>query len=286
MRSIAVICDTGTNTPQDFIDAHDIRVVPLRINFANGDTFESGVTIDSETLVSRLATEVPKTSLPSPEAISDAFKQAQADGYKAAVFVSISSGLSATFDTVSLVAQQFKDFPIAVIDSKSIGVAAGMVVMEAVRAIKAGVPFSMLNEVLEDIVRKTHVFFAVDSLEYLHKGGRINDAIYRIGQVLNIKPIITCASDGRYKLAQKARGFQRALETEIKLVTQEAQKLNHVRLAISSFHNESLAQELERELRERISNVVEVVQSSVSPDLLVHTGPSLVGIAVTEAPRP
>ncbi len=280
-QRIAVITDSGTDTPADFAAEHDVRVVPLRISYADGSSYESGVDITPHELVERLDEEIPKTSLPSPERIRAAFEQARADGYVAAVFVTISSGLSATYETVHLMASQLEDFPTLVVDTKSIGVAAGLVVMEAVRKIEAGVPFELLDRELTAASERTHVFFSVQTLEFLRKGGRISEAIYRIGSVLNIKPVMTCSEkDGRYVIAKKARGWQNALDTEVRLAEEQARRWPHVRLAICCFENDALADKLEAALLRQIDNAIEVVRSGVSSDLLVHTGPSLVGVAV------
>ena len=232
-QRIAVLTDTGSDCPADFAAAHDVRVVPLRINYSDGSSYESGVDISTEEVVRRFEQEIPKTSLPSPERIADELARAKADGYKAAVFVSISSGLSATCDTVRMVARTIDDFPVIVIDTLEIGVAAGFVVMEAVRQIEAGVPFCDLEQTLTLVARNTDVFFTVRDLEYLRKGGRITEAIYRLGSVLNIKPVLTCDEEGHYVIAKKARGWDRALDTEVKLIAAIAQKHPKVRLAVS-----------------------------------------------------
>lgn len=280
-QRIAVITDSGTDTPASFVAKHDIRVVPLRIYYSDGSSYESGVTITSAEVVERFKEEIPKTSLPSPDTIDDTFRRARADGYKAAVFVTISSGLSATYETVSMVARQQKDFPVIVVDSKSIGAAAGLVVMEAARQIESGVPFTSLSRTLEITSRKTSVFFSVKTLEYLRRGGRINEATYRLGSVLNIKPVLTCNEAGRYVTIAKPRGWKRALDTEIKLAEEEARKYPKVRLAVCcSDACESHLMEMDRALRRQIDNATEIVHSGVSPDLIVHTGPYLVGVAV------
>lgn len=280
-QRIAVICDTGTDTPEDFVRAHDIRVVPLRINYSDGSSYESEVDITSAEVVRRFDQEVPTTSLPSPERLMDTLRQVRADGYVSAVIVTISSGLSATFETASMVARQAaEDFPVAVVDTKNIGLAAGMVVMEAARLIEQGVPFARLAEALAVVAEKTRVFFSVQKLDFLRKGGRISEAVYRVGSVLNIKPVLTCDDEGRYAIAKKARGWQRALDTEVRLAEEQARQWAKVRLGICCFENDALFAQLEDALRRQIDNVVEVVRSSVSPDLLVHTGPTLVGVAV------
>ena len=124
-KRIAVLTDSGTNTPAEFIAAHDIRVAPLRINYSDGTTYESTVNITPEQIASRFDQEIPSTSLPSPEKIHTLFDDVKASGYDAAVFICISSGLSATCDTVRMIAQDISDLPITVIDTKNIGIAAG-----------------------------------------------------------------------------------------------------------------------------------------------------------------
>ena len=120
-QRIVVITDSGTDTPADFVAAHDIRVVPLRINYSDGSTYENGVDITAEEVVERFAEEIPTTSLPSPMKIRETFERAKRDGYKGAVVVTISSGLSATFETIGMVARQMEDFPVVMVDTKSIG---------------------------------------------------------------------------------------------------------------------------------------------------------------------
>lgn len=280
-QRIAILTDTGTDTPSDFARAHDVRVVPLRITYSDGTTYESGRTITPAEVVARFAEEVPMTSLPSPEHIADAFRQARRDGYERAVFVGISSGLSATCETVRMVARQLADFPVEVVDSRSIGVAAGMVVMEAAHQVEQGVPFASLRHTLADVAGHTSVFFSTTTLDYLRHGGRISEAVYRLGTLLNLKPVITCDESGRYAVAKKCRGWRRALDAEVALAEERARAYPKVRLAICCSEScERHLMELERALRRQVVNAVEIVHSGVSADLLVHTGPDLVGIGV------
>ena len=280
-QRIAVITDTGTDTPADFVAKHDVRVVPLRINYSDGTGYECGVDITTDEVVARFEQEIPKTSLPSPEKITDAFNSAKRDGYTAAVFVSISSGLSATCDTARMVARTMEDFPVLVVDTKGIGISAGMVVMETVRQIEAGVPFSSLATTLEIVSKQTNVFFAVRDLKFLRAGGRISEAVYRVGSVLNIKPVLTCDDEGRYVISKKARGWQRALDTEVKLIEELARKYPKVRIGLSctsATHDEYAR--LEEAIRRQVVNVVDIVRNDITADLLVHTGPELVGVAI------
>ena len=278
-QRIAIITDSGTDTPADFVAAHDIRVLPLRINYSDGSTYENGVDITAQEVVERFAEEIPTTSLPSPMKIRDTLEQARRDGYVGAVVVTISSGLSATFETIGMVARQMEDFPVVMVDTKSIGIAAGFVVMEAARQIEAGMPLERLGSVLAAVSERVRVFFSVQKLDFLRKGGRISEAVYRVGSMLNIKPVLTCGPEGKYVIEKKARGWQRALDTQIALVAEQAARWQQVRLAVCTY-DPALREELVPRLRERIGNAVEILQTGLSADLLVHTGPTLVGMGV------
>ena len=285
-QKIALLTDSGTNTPAAFVKEHDIRVAPLLITYSDGSTYQSGVDITPAQLVARLGEEVPKTSLPSPQTIRDLFEQARADGYERAVFVTISSGLSATCQTVRMVASQMDGFPVVVVDSLSIGVAAGLVVMAAADMIEHDVPFRSLQRKLDDLVDRTRVFFSTKTLEYLRMGGRISEPVYRLGSMLNIKPVITCNEAGHYVVARKVRGWDRSLEAEVGLVEEFAHDrgFSRVRLAICCSDADDYFDMLEDRLRATMADlgveVESVVRSDVSADLLVHTGPDLVGIGI------
>lgn len=288
-QKIAVITDSGTNVPDEYAREHDVRVVPLLINYADGSSLRSGVDIGPAEMIERLPREIPTTSLPTPAQIREALEQARADGYEAAVFVTISAGLSATNQTVRLVGSQMENFPVIAVNTRSIGVAAGMVVIAAVEMIEAGVPWERLDADLDALSRQTRVWFSTKTLSYLRHGGRISEAVYRLGTFLNIKPVITCDEGGYYVVAKKTRGWQKSLDAEVKLAVAVAEQYDKVRLAIScSLGNDHFAElegKLRAELDRRGIEVEDVVYAGVSPDLLVHTGPDMVGVGVQRAWR-
>lgn len=278
-QRIAILTDTGTNVPADFAATHDVRNVSLVVNYSDG-SFRSGVDITTDEVIDRFETEIPTTSLPSPSDIQAALEAARADGYERAVFVTISSGLSATNQTVELVASQMEGFPVTVVDTKSIGVAAGLVVMAATEMVEAGVSFDELGPRLADLSEHTRVYFTVRELKYLRHGGRINEATYRLGSALNIKPVFFCDEQGKYATVKKARGWEKALSAELSFVQEQAKRYEKVICAVCCTKAEDRLEELSGKIRETIPNVADVVTSGISPDLIVHTGASLVGMAV------
>jgi DegV family protein with EDD domain len=281
-QRIAIVTDSGTDTPAEFCVEHDVRVVPLTINYADG-SYRAGIDITSAEVVKRFAQETPTTSLPTPEEIRTCFEDARAAGYERAVFVSLSSGLSATNQTVHLVASQLEDFPVLIIDSKSIGVAAGMVVMAAAEMVEEGIPFEELEGRLVPLAKQTDVFFCCRELEHLRKGGRISEPTYRMGSVLNIKPIITCNPEGRYVPCKKARGWEKAMDSMVGLIAGCAAKFPKAVIAICCSEAEDDFDLLEAKAKERIPNMTRIIRSSFSPALMVHTGPRVVGMGVQPA---
>jgi len=277
---IAVVCDSGTDVPAQFAAEHDVRIVPLGITYSDGVTLRAGVDITESEVVERFAQEIPTTSLPSPGDIKSTYEQIIADGYERAVVVTISSGLSSTNQTARMVAAQHEDFPIIVIDTLSIGVAAGLVVMAAVEMIEDGIPFEQLEGRLNALAKLTKVFFCVKDLKFLRKGGRIDAFTYRVGSVLNIKPIIWCDEEGFYRTYRKARGWERALKQEFKCVQEFADKNVRSRLAVACTDASRCFEMVEGWMHEGVSNITEIVRAGISPALLVHTGPELVGMAV------
>ncbi len=281
-QRIAIITDSGTNTPPEFAEAHDVKIVPLVINFSDG-TYHTDVDITTQDVIERLPVEVPTTSLPSPSTLLKVLEDCRDEGYERAVFVTISSGLSATNQTVHLVASQMEDFPVCVIDTKSIGVAAGLVVMNAALMVEAGVPFEELDRRLSELSTQTLVLFCVNELGYLRHGGRISEATYRLGSALNIKPVFDCDSEGHYRTVKKCRGLPKAVRAIEDLIAARSRLYDKVVLAICIAAKDAPFERYEADLRERVSNCVGIIRSGITADLVVHTGPTLLGMAVQPA---
>ena len=277
-QRIAIICDSGCDCPKEFIEQHDIRVVPLTLNYKSG-SYQSGIDITTEEVIDKFAEEIPTTSLPSPKTIQDVFEKAKEDGYTSAVFVGISGNLSATNQTASLVAGMVSDFPILVIDTKNIGIGAALNVIAATQMVEEGIPFDELEDKLTDLVSRTCIYFVCESLDYLHKGGRISDAAYKIGSTLNIKPIITCSPEGRYITTKKSRGMAKAMRYEVSMTRSRMENYEHVVVATCCTSKLDVFDEIEKDLNKKMDNIDSIVRSDISAALVVHTGPKLVGIA-------
>lgn len=276
-KNIAVLVDSGTDVPEQFIKENSIYVLPLHVCYPDRE-YRDKIDITQDEIYARMeAGIIPKTSLPSPYEIMELLEQIQNDGYSQVVAVTISSGLSGTWNAFCQAASE-SELETIVIDTKNIGIGAGMTAMRAVELIREGGPFHELEARLNQIAQNTQVFFCVDTLEYLRKGGRIGLVSSVVGSALRLKPIISCNEDGVYYTVAKARGrkasLKRAMEEALAFAGDSA-----FNLAVVNGQAESEAAEILESLKNH-KQVHQIFTGVISPALVVHTGPGLIGIGV------
>ncbi len=275
---IALMVDSGTDVPQNIIDNNNnIYVMPLMIGYADGE-YRDKVDITQAEIYSRMeGGEIPKTSLPNLEDISGTFDRIISDGYDKVVAVTISSGLSGTWNAVRMIAED-KDIDTIIIDSKNIGIGAGLTAIRASDLINEGTPFEDMEDILNESVLNTKIFFCVDTLEYLRKGGRIGLVTSVIGSALNLKPVISCNEEGVYYTVTKARGRNQSLKKAMEEAIAFAGD-GRYNFAVVNGKAQEEADKLVANYSDsdRINNIYTGV---ISPALVVHTGPGLIGIGV------
>jgi len=171
-NKIAVLTDSGSDVPQEIKEKYDVKVIPLKIIFSDGEYIDKK-TITAQEVYDRMEEEIPKTSLPDGEMIKEMFDEIKAEGYEKVIAVTISSGLSGTNNMVRVVAEQYEGLDIFVLDTKNIGIGSGFSVAEAAIQANSGVEWETLKANLREGVDKAKIFFHVPTLEYLQKGGRI-----------------------------------------------------------------------------------------------------------------
>lgn len=277
---IAILVDSGTDVPESYIQKYsNIYVVPLRVIYPEGE-YEDRINITSEQIFARMPAEVPKTSLPDGGQIADVFEKIIAAGYNKLLIITISSGLSGTFNTLRLASQDYPQLETALIDTKNIGIGAGCQAIYAVDMIEEGLPFREIVERLERCVKKSHVYFCVNTLEYLMKGGRIGKITGIVGTALNLKPVISCNEDGVYYTVAKSRGRDKSLNRAVDLIMSIAHDCKHFNIGVAQAGAVEDAQHILAVLREKLPDVPRIFEGSISPALTVHTGPGLLGIFI------
>ncbi|MGI6200317.1 MAG: DegV family protein [Christensenellales bacterium] len=276
---IAILVDSGCDVPPAVIEQYPIYVLPLKINFTDGE-YRDGVDITAEQVYERLPVEIPKTSLPSGSEIIDILDRIKADGYEKVLVVTISSGLSGTFNSIRLALESYEGLESYLFDTRNISIGGGILAIEAARCIAEGISWAELTATLPQWRSRSKVFFCVKTLEYLQKGGRIGLITALLGNALNLKPIISCNEEGIYYSVAKCLGRKASVRKMLELAQEFAQGAKRVRIALMHGSAAEEAAALIPELEKRIPHGEISVQGQISPSLGVHTGPGLIGVGI------
>lgn len=279
MAKIAIVSDSTSDLTPDIIKKYNISILPLRVIYSNGE-YRDRVDITPEEIYERFRDEIPSTSLPSPQDTVELFDRLKQEGYTHVIVVTISSGISGTMNMVRNVAENYEGLIFEIIDSKSLTYGAGFSIIEGAKELAATNDFAKTVKSIKDVLEKTKVYYVVSTLEYLRKGGRIGKVEGTIGELLNIKPIISINEDGVYYSYKKVRGRSRSIDELFEIIKEKAkEKLVNIAVAHGDAHDEALG--LLKRVRE-LSNIGETVFTQISPVLVVHTGPGLIGIVISE----
>lgn len=211
---VRIVTDSSCDLSEEVCSRHGIEVVPLSIRFG-AEEFEDRTELSVQAFYDKLGSsaELPETAAPAPGKFEAAFRRQASAGADAVVCINLSSGLSATMQSARTAATAIADeLPVHVIDSRSITSGLGTQCVLAAEAAAAGASVDEVLALVEDLVRRTHVIGALDTLDNLKKGGRIGGAQALVGSLLSIKPILDISS-GEVEEAGRARTRKRALET-------------------------------------------------------------------------
>lgn len=279
-EKIAIMTDSTCDIPKQLIEKYDIQVVPLRILFRDGE-YRDGVDITADQVYERLPQEVPSTSLPSPSDVLALFERLKDEGFTHVLAIHLSSGLSGTAQMIENLSHQAKDLVVRVIDSKNISMGLGYTVIEAARKLAQNPSFEALCTHVQESLTKMKVYFVLETLEYLTKGGRIGKVAGTLGQILNLKPIITVNEEGVYTTHAKVRGRKQSIERLFETLKGHlAKPMHNVAVCHGAAKEEAL--ELMEKIR-KYGNVGELLIGHVSPVIGVHTGPGTLGLVVYQA---
>ncbi|MFZ2098273.1 MAG: DegV family protein [Anaerolineales bacterium] len=277
MSKIALVTDSTSSIPQDLVEKYEITVAP-QILIWGKETFEDGVDIMPSEFYKRLAkaSVMPSTSQVTVSKFLEIYQRLLDQEYQILTIV-ISSKLSGTVNSaVQAKAMLPADAPIEIIDSNSTAMAMGFQLLAVARAIKQGANLSESVELAQKATQNTGVFFAVDTLEFLHRGGRIGGAKRFLGTALNIKPILELR-DGRVEAAEQVRTRRKSLSRIVELAAKQISGRTPVRLASLHANAPEDAQIVLNEAIEKL-NPIETYFSEVSPVIGANAGPGVVGL--------
>jgi DegV family protein with EDD domain len=277
MSKIALVTDSTSSIPQDLVDKYKITVAP-QILIWGSETFEDGVDIMPSEFYTRLskASVMPSTSQVTVSKFLEIYQRLLDQDYQILTIL-ISSKLSGTVNSaVQAKAMLPVESPIEIIDSNSTAMAMGFQLLAVARAIEQGANLPECVELAQKATEHTGVFFAVDTLEFLHRGGRIGGAKRFLGTALNIKPILELR-DGRVEGAEQVRTRRKSLSRIVELTEKQIGGRTPVRLASLHANASEEAQLVLNEAIEKL-NPVETYFSEVSPVIGANAGPGVVGL--------
>lgn len=277
-HKIALITDSTCDLPEKFLRKYDIKVVPLTIIWGE-DQYQDGVDLGADEFYQRLDEDstIPTTSQPTPQQIVRAFDSAQKGGAQEILMITISRAMSGTHAS-ALQAADLVDIPVRVVDSKANSMSLGWQVLAAARAREKGGDIDEMIQAAESARGSMVYIISLDTLEYLHKGGRIGGASHFIGNLLHLKPQISVDHQtGEVAAGRRSRTRKKALAELYRDFFAQMDLSKTLRIAV--LHNAALeeAQEIVRRIEQEIQPV-EIIVSIVSPVLGVHTGPRAIAI--------
>ena len=280
-KKIAIVTDSTSDLRSEELEELGIESLPLKVIYDNKQ-FQDRVDIQPAEVYEKLEEEIPTTSMPSPKEIKETYSKLKDKGYTHIISIHISKGLSATYNNCKMVAEQMEDLTIEVIDSKMLSKGLGRLVLYAQKLVDKGEDnFEEIIEKIEEKKDKIEVFFVVKTLKYLKEGGRIGKVAGTIAQLLNIKPIISIDDDGEYFTFDKIRGRSRSLEKMFSIIKDKLRKDKNYLLDVVNAAAEEEAKNLKNKF-ENLNSIKEVFFGEISPVMIVHTGPGLIGVVLTE----
>jgi DegV family protein with EDD domain len=278
--TIKLVTDSTAYLPEETIRRLDIRVVPLCVHFAH-EEFKEGVELSNEEFYKRLqeAAELPTTSQPSAGAFFEVFKELAGAGHEIVV-ITISSKLSGTWNSAMAARDMLPEAGISIVDSFSTSVGLMHMVEAAGRAIASGATRDEVVAKIEEVKESTYLLFVVDTLEYLAKGGRIGNAKAFLGTLLKVKPILVL-KDGAIEPLEQVRSKRKAHARMLELIENRvAGNGSNIQVGLVHALVPDDAQALAHELSTRLGGVP-VSINNLGPVIGTHTGPGVVGVAVS-----
>ena len=277
MQKIALITDSACDLDLNTLKENNINLLPLRIIYSNGD-YRDRIDISPQEVYDNLEKEVPKTSLPSAQETEDILNKLEQEGYTHVICISISSGLSGSFNALRLALEDHPKLTSFVYDSKILAYPQGEIVLEVAKLIKEGKSFEEIVKEIPEIRKRVIGYFTINTLEYLKKGGRIGRLAGTVGELLNLKPIITTDEDGVYYNVAKVRGRKQSLSKMTELLKGYLAK-GKCEVAVLHAGCEDEAIKYMNSLKD-LTNVVSIKIAEISPALGIHGGPGLIGFSV------
>jgi DegV family protein with EDD domain len=279
MGSVAIITDTDASLPAEVAARHGIRQVPILIHFGQ-ETLKTSEDIDDAGLFARVDREgkLPTTSAPSPGQFAEAYEAALTAGAEQIVCFCVSGAVSATHNAAVVAYDLFPGRDISVVDSRTLSMAQGFMVLAAAEAAEAGASVEEIIARAIDVRERTHLYAALSTLRYLAMSGRVGYLAAGMVSILNVKPVLT-VRDGKLDLLERVRTQKKAWARIIEHTARALGNRPAERMAIVHIAVPEEARQFEAQVRASLNCPDEILMAELTPGLSVHGGAGMVGVA-------
>lgn len=276
MGKIVVISDSTCDLSEKLIKENDIKIIPLYVVFGD-DTYKDGVEIDAGKLYKMVdkRNELPKTSAASTGDLITFFQKYIDEGDDI-IFIPIGSGLSSTYNNALLAKKEFPEGRIEIIDSQNLSTGIGLLVLKAAKYAKEGWPVSEVADKVRQLVPNVRSKFTVESLDYLHKGGRCSGTTKLIGNLFRIKPIIQ-VKENKLSVLAKPIGKKRALRFMIDDILENKEHIHTDCVMITHTFADGDAKDIRKVLKKELPNV-HLEETEAGCVISSHCGKGTIGI--------
>ena len=273
---VHLITDTTSGLPPEISERYDIPVIPQIINFGP-ESYRECEEMDSKMFMERLLTSgvLPQTAAPPPEWFHEHLERFSADG-EPILCIHPSAKVSGTVRSALVARQAFPDADIRVMDTLAIGAPLAWMVIRAAEWARDGLDADTIWELLKDLVARSKIYFTVDTLEFLQRGGRIGGAKALLGNLLHIRPILAW-QDGQIEPLTNERTRKRALQHMFQLACELAPRDHEPMFSVMHASAPDVAEQLAGQLREEFCDVKVMVMDLV-PAIVTHGGPGAMGL--------
>jgi DegV family protein with EDD domain len=279
MARVGIVTDSTCDLTPEELARLGVEMVPLTVRFGD-DLFLDWIDMRPDDFYRRLAEspELPKTSQPSPAQFSAAYANLAEQGAEEIVAITISSGLSGTYDSALLAAKD-APVPVRVVDTKRASQGAALAIWAAVEARDAGGDAGAVEARATQVSRSEELFFLLDTLDYLVKGGRAGKAAGLAAALLNIKPVLRVNAEGLVEPFAKVRGRPQAIAALANHVAEESRRLGRLKAVLLHAAIGGEGEELEAALASAGADIDLVACGEIGAVIGTYTGPGAVGIA-------
>lgn len=279
MGKVGLVCDSTCDLGPVWCEANDVKMVPLKVLFGD-ETFRDWIDLAPKQFYDKLVTTkaLPKTSQPSPLEFSEAYAELARQGCEEIVSIHLSQAISGTYESARMAAEE-SSVPVRIVDTKAVTQATGLAVKSAVEARNSGASGAEVEARTIKVVSGTRMFFVLDTLEYLVKGGRAGRAQGLAASLLNIKPILTFTPEGVVAPFKKVKGTRKAMHEMVTQLVSDSRTLGPLKVTVFQADAPDLIGEFESLVKEADCECEIESVGWVGSVIGTYAGPNAIGCA-------